>query len=723
MPKYISILIAAMISVGSLPIHRVALRQMFVQGFTCPLPLRRTRRGTTIISSELLYTSTKRFNSDSSNVSLTRTGVRKMKVVDLRKELDLRGLDTQGLRKDLLDRLLEALPVNNPSPLTNPTLNPKGSHASSFEELQQKSVQKSKLCISPETLYVLRFHGQHHHISATSSCGLILYDSETEKEVWAGSRFYSTGESAQLAEVKALHATLPALSNVGVQKLIVQGHAGGTTIQQLQGNFGIKSKSAKEIITRIQGAMDEFEDCEVWGIAMDQMAKPRTVAKKALEKRRSEGFDLLKVDEAENDSEEEQATDISGKDISNDDDDQYDYLEAIHHDTTEQPNDEAATEQHQILVSLPSFSPDKTYVLRFDGGSRGNPGIAGAGMVLFDSESGLEVWAAFQYLGDTTNNVAEYSALLSGIEFARSMGIKRIIAEGDSTLVVKQVKGEYKVKSDHLRVLCNKVRAVAKSFDSFSIGYIPRADNFRADQLANVAMDEEATMGLEVLEYLDEQQGGSSSASFQKHAEGRELHGTLGVIDSFETSTPSADSIPESRGLKKCSLIMNIPEAEVSVNQVSTHRTYVLRIGGGMKGGNHLGMGSAAVLMDDLSDEELWSGAYFCGDEDGSQFIAGYIGLIIGLRKALSMGVTRLIVQANLKFVIHQMNGTWKVKSEAIKPYHAHAKDFCENYFEDVDFELIGDKEMTKVKALCNEVIKFRQSRLPGFSGYEPKIK
>jgi ribonuclease HI len=320
-------------------------------------------------------------------------------------------------------------------------------------------------------------------------------------------------------------------------------------------------------------------------------------------------------------------------------------------------------------------------------------------MFLFDSESGLVVWAAFEYLGDTTNNVAEYTALLSGIQFASAMGITKLVAEGDSTLVVKQVTGEYRVKSDHLIKLNKSVKAIADSFDSFSIHYIPRAENFRADQLANVAMDEQATMGLEVFDYLTEEDSQGSQESIHSDS-------VRSLPQDVEETAPLQQVASD-----KC---IFIPEALASDRILSKNRTYVLKFGGGMKGNK--GMGSAAILMDDLSDEELWSGAYFYPNEDASQFIASYVGLIIGLRKAMSMGVTRLIVQGNMEFVIQQMSGKWKVKSEAIKPYQAQAKEICENYFDDVDFEIISDNDNTSVKTLCFEAIQSRQSRLPGFS-------
>jgi len=161
---------------------------------------------------------------------------------------------------------------------------------------------------------------------------------------------------------------------------------------------------------------------------------------------------------------------------------------------------------------------------------------------------------------------------------------------------------------------------------------------------------------------------------------------------------PSASSSPvDSSAMSHDQL--PIPDAEMSEHQLSPHRTYILRFGGGTK--YQSGGGSATVLIDDMSGEEIWSGFHFVDGRDASQFIAGYTGLILGLRKASSMGVQRLIVEGNMKFVIEQMAGNWKVKSEEIKPYYAHAKELSD-HFEDV--------------ALCGDAIAYRQSQLSGFS-------
>jgi ribonuclease HI len=122
-----------------------------------------------------------------------------------------------------------------------------------------------------------------------------------------------------------------------------------------------------------------------------------------------------------------------------------------------------------------------------DGGSRGNPGPAGAGAVIV---CGDEVLASVsEYLGHATNNVAEYTGLVRGLEKAKALGINRVEVLMDSELVVKQMNGQYKVKHPGLIPLFEKARQLASSFGEFKIRHIRREYNKKADALANRAMD------------------------------------------------------------------------------------------------------------------------------------------------------------------------------------------------------------------------------------------
>ncbi len=127
-----------------------------------------------------------------------------------------------------------------------------------------------------------------------------------------------------------------------------------------------------------------------------------------------------------------------------------------------------------------------------DGGARGNPGPAGAGVVLMD-DSGTEVDRANAYLGETTNNVAEYRALLLGLDRARALGAREVEIVNDSELVARQLTGEYRVKKEDLRMLHAQALTALREFDRWSIRTVPRAKNELADALVNEAIDARAS--------------------------------------------------------------------------------------------------------------------------------------------------------------------------------------------------------------------------------------
>lgn len=123
-----------------------------------------------------------------------------------------------------------------------------------------------------------------------------------------------------------------------------------------------------------------------------------------------------------------------------------------------------------------------------DGGSRGNPGEAGIGVYIED-ENGNTLRELCQFIGTQTNNIAEYKALSRGLEAALDMGITEISCLLDSELVVKQIKGEYKVKNEGIIPMYNMIMPLINKFQSFEIRHIRRELNKKADALANKAMD------------------------------------------------------------------------------------------------------------------------------------------------------------------------------------------------------------------------------------------
>ena len=128
-------------------------------------------------------------------------------------------------------------------------------------------------------------------------------------------------------------------------------------------------------------------------------------------------------------------------------------------------------------------------IVHVDGGARGNPGPAAAACVI-TSPTGELLGEHAQLLGTATNNVAEYRALLLGLERARELGATEIEVVGDSELIAKQVKGLYKVKHQAMKSLHGEAMAALAEFERWSIRTVPRADNARADTLVNAALDQ-----------------------------------------------------------------------------------------------------------------------------------------------------------------------------------------------------------------------------------------
>ena len=134
------------------------------------------------------------------------------------------------------------------------------------------------------------------------------------------------------------------------------------------------------------------------------------------------------------------------------------------------------------------MSPARKLVVNVDGGSRGNPGPAAIAAVVA-APDGEILEQRGERIGEATNNVAEYRALLLGIERARELGADEVEIVGDSELVVRQVKGEYKVKDAGLKPLHQKAQQALRDFDSWSIRHVRRDDNEAADLLVNQTLD------------------------------------------------------------------------------------------------------------------------------------------------------------------------------------------------------------------------------------------
>jgi len=168
-------------------------------------------------------------------------------------------------------------------------------------------------------------------------------------------------------------------------------------------------------------------------------------------------------------------------------------------------------------------------IANIDGGARGNPGPAGYGVVLQD-ESGTKIDSLHEYLGAQTNNFAEYSGLVAALEYALSHGYHSMKVRSDSELLVKQIKGEYKVRSEALFDIYREAKDLIRKLNSFHIQHVYREQNREADRLANLAMD---------------QGTGKRTAAPQQNSEPKEVTGivTGGVVHFLDGSLPEGAKV------------------------------------------------------------------------------------------------------------------------------------------------------------------------------------
>ncbi|MEV0467969.1 bifunctional RNase H/acid phosphatase [Nocardia tengchongensis] len=133
-------------------------------------------------------------------------------------------------------------------------------------------------------------------------------------------------------------------------------------------------------------------------------------------------------------------------------------------------------------------------IVEADGGSRGNPGPAGYGAVVWDADRARVLAERKEFLGVATNNVAEYRGLIAGLEASAELGAREVAVRMDSKLVVEQMSGRWKVKHEAMIPLADRARRLVAGFDRVSFTWIPRKENSHADRLANEAMDDADTV-------------------------------------------------------------------------------------------------------------------------------------------------------------------------------------------------------------------------------------
>ncbi len=142
----------------------------------------------------------------------------------------------------------------------------------------------------------------------------------------------------------------------------------------------------------------------------------------------------------------------------------------------------------------PERKQQASFQANVDGGSRGNPGPAAYGVVIRDGRGEI-VARLKKYIGQNTNNVAEYFGLIAALDYAQIHGVRALRVESDSELLVKQMRGQYKVKSEDLKPLFERAKKMSATLDSFRIDHVYREQNREADALVNQALDETSRPG------------------------------------------------------------------------------------------------------------------------------------------------------------------------------------------------------------------------------------
>ncbi|GAB4274584.1 MAG: hypothetical protein Kow0056_03070 [Coriobacteriia bacterium] len=206
---------------------------------------------------------------------------------------------------------------------------------------------------------------------------------------------------------------------------------------------------------------------------------------------------------------------------------------------------------------------ERRFVLRADGGSRGNPGPAATGYVLQDPE-GRVVAQSGEAIGVATNNVAEYRALISGLKRAQEEGVRSLDVFLDSELVVRQLNGEYRVKNEGLAPLFEEARNLIGGFDDVRIAHVPREENAAADALVNAALDEVSggTAGTPAV-------GGTWTLTVKDHFDAaHELHGYPGECAELHGHTWDVEVTVQGESLDEVGIVYDFKRLKDDLRRV-----------------------------------------------------------------------------------------------------------------------------------------------------------
>ena len=340
--------------------------------------------------------------------------------------------------------------------------NPTNSSSTFNYPLQNESIV-SKLKLSPEKTYSLRVKGHTTPNSGGAGVGLVLEDSISKRKLWSARMYVSGDRTVFEAEYSALILGIDYAVNVLKTRYLIVSSTNDVIVKHIRGVFTVSKSSLKVLLDVIETSQQKLREFTIEQIPLEENSDANVLAMKALATRKS-----LNID---------------------DKDWKVEYNDPIHKLQRNNPPKIGRWKQPDDPAQSTKIDPSRQYLLQFDGGARVN-GTSGAGLVLYDNESGKEIWCGYYFHPEaTTNNVAEYIGLICGMECARSLGIKKLIVEGDSLLVVRQMNGIYRTREVVLELFREEALQIVEDLSYCQIRFIPRAENKRADWLANHAMN------------------------------------------------------------------------------------------------------------------------------------------------------------------------------------------------------------------------------------------
>ena len=379
----------------------------------------------------------------------------------------------------------------------------------------------------------------------------------------------------------------------------------------------------------------------------------------------------------------------------------------------------------------------------FDGGAKGNPGPAGSGAVLYSPESNIEVWSASAWIGDQgTNNEAEYVGVLMALNAAGKLGLETACITGDSELVVKQLRGEYKVNAKNLKPLFEMAKALETRYGlAVEYQHVLRSGNARADELANTAMATRQCSEVcsSVSDPLVGTGGSSSSNSKRTSSIGKSgserkkkrqrSDATSGGGDTtlLQAPPPTFDELmrrrPRPAALREkgaWALVTGLhglasPPSEQLQRlraacqswRCSSGRPPRFFFDGGAKG-NPGPAGSGAVLYSPESNIEVWSASAWIGDQ-GTNNEAEYVGVLMALNAAGKLGLETACITGDSELVVKQLRGEYKVNAKNLKPLFEMAKALETRYGLAVEYQHVLRSGNARADELANTAMATRQ--------------